>query len=124
MNINQLSWAPLPSRALPHGDSCKQILEEAKVYFSEVQFDDLVFSLAPFQGPELQHLVVTAAKAAFDLHIPSDPLLDAEYEVQQSTSLWPLCHKGQEAVSALQKPPALLVPCCVVFFFFELESKR
>lgn len=47
-SLNQISWAPLPSRALLHGDSSKQILKEAKVCSSEVQFYDLVFSLLPF----------------------------------------------------------------------------
>ncbi|GAB0209337.1 hypothetical protein GRJ2_003399400 [Grus japonensis] len=42
----------------------------------------------PEQDPELYHLMVTAAKAAFDLHIYNELFLVCEYEVQQSTSPW------------------------------------
>ncbi|KAK4810789.1 LOW QUALITY PROTEIN: hypothetical protein QYF61_008761, partial [Mycteria americana] len=44
-------------------ESIKQISEEAKVCSHEVQ------------DPELHHFMVTAAKAAFDLRIPNNPLL-------------------------------------------------
>ncbi|KAK4806246.1 hypothetical protein QYF61_013390 [Mycteria americana] len=68
------------------------------------------------EDPELHHLMVTAAKAAFDLHIPNEPLLVGEQEVQQSTSPhWLLCHLGEEVViDALQELPGLLMPCSVV----------
>lgn len=66
--------------------------------------------------PELHPLTVTAAKAAFDLRIPNKPLLVGRSEVQQSTSpRWPLYRLGEEVVAdALQEPPRLLMPRCVV----------
>lgn len=76
----------------------------------------LVFSsLEPeFQSVTHGHLKVTAAKIAFDLHMPNKPL-GGEYEVQQSTSCWFLYYLDQEVViDALQKPLELLVSCYVV----------
>ena len=60
--------------------------------------------------------MVTAVKAAFDLHIPSESLLVGEYEVEQSTCPhWFLYHLGQAVVTgALQEPPGLHMPICVV----------
>ena len=68
------------------------------------------------QDPELHHLMVTAAKATFDLHIPNEPLLVGEYKVQQSTSPSWLLYDLAEGVitNALQEPPGLLMSCCVV----------
>ncbi|KAK4806912.1 hypothetical protein QYF61_012645 [Mycteria americana] len=53
-------------------DSSKQIFEEAKVCSPEVQGCELAFHPPPCpQDPELHHLMVPAAKVAFDLHIPN-----------------------------------------------------
>ncbi|PKU49554.1 rna-directed dna polymerase from mobile element jockey-like [Limosa lapponica baueri] len=53
-------------------DSSKKIFEEAKVCSSEVQDCELVFHPPPCpEDPEQNHLMVTAAKIAFDLHSPS-----------------------------------------------------
>lgn len=43
-----------------------------------------------------QHLMVMAAKASFDLHIPSESLLAGEYEVQQSTFPQWLLYESEE----------------------------
>ncbi|KAK4824552.1 hypothetical protein QYF61_016156 [Mycteria americana] len=49
--------------------------------------------------PELHLLIVTAVKAAFDLHIPNEPLIVGEYEAQQCTSPhWLLYHLEEEEV--------------------------
>lgn len=58
---------------IPH-DSTKQILEKAKVCFPNVQnFEIQVCIPHCSKDLELQHFTVTAAKAAFDLHIPTCP---------------------------------------------------
>ncbi|KAK4827704.1 hypothetical protein QYF61_020982 [Mycteria americana] len=58
-------------------------------------------------NPELCHLMVTAAKAAFNLRISNEPFLVCESEIQQSTSPhWLLYHLGQEVViDSLQELP-------------------
>lgn len=68
------------------------------------------------QDPELHCLMVPAAKAAFDLHILSKPLLGDEYQVQQNTSPHQFLYHLEEEViiNALQEPPGLILPCCVV----------
>ena len=95
----------------------KETFEYAKVCSPEVQGSELVFHspLCP-QDPELHYLLVTAAKAVFDLHIPIEPLLVGEYELQQSfSSHWLLCRLEEEVIiNALQVPRGLLVSCCVV----------
>jgi len=60
--------------------------------------------------------MVTAAKAALDFHIPHQPLLVGENKVQHRTSpCGLLSHLEEEFVTnAVQEPPGLLVPCCVV----------
>lgn len=65
---------------------------------------------------ELQHLMYTAAKAAFDLNITDKALAVGEYEVQWSTSLhWLIYHLEEEVViNSLQELPGLLFPCSVV----------
>jgi len=59
--------------------------------------------------------MVTAAKAAFELHMPKDLLIVGEYEVQQSiSSCFLLYHLEEEVtVNTLQEPPGLLMSCCV-----------
>ncbi|PKU43982.1 hypothetical protein llap_5701 [Limosa lapponica baueri] len=82
---------------------------DAKLCSPEVQGNELALHPSPRpQNSELHHLMVTAAKAAFDLHIPSEPLLFGEYEIQQSTSPhWFLYHLEEEAIiNALQELPA------------------
>lgn len=62
---------------------------------------DLAFCPAlSCQGHELHHLMETVAKAtvAFNIHNFSQPYPVCNYEVQQSTSHWLLCHLGQEVV--------------------------
>ena len=60
--------------------------------------------------------MVTAAKAALELHTPHQPLLVGENEVQHSTSPhWLLYHLEKEVIiNAFQETPGLLMPCCVV----------
>ncbi|KAK4832416.1 hypothetical protein QYF61_023095 [Mycteria americana] len=62
--------------------------------------------------PELHHLMVTASKVAFDLHISNGSLLVGEYEVQQTiSSHWLLNHLEEEVIiNELQEPPGLLMP--------------
>ncbi|KAK4828058.1 hypothetical protein QYF61_023118 [Mycteria americana] len=64
--------------------STKQIPEEAKVCSPEVQGSEL--AVHPPQCPkdlELHHFMVTAAKAALELHIPHQPLLVGITENQE-----------------------------------------
>lgn len=75
-----------PSQDLIPLDCIKQMPKEAKACSSEVQHCDLDFCPATSpQDPE-HHLMVTAAKATFGLHIPHEPFLGGEYEIQKSTS--------------------------------------
>lgn len=57
--------------------------------------------------------MLIATKVTFDLHIPNEPFIVAEFEVQPSTSpCWLLCHLAEEVViEALQEPPGLLILC-------------
>ena len=80
-NINQLSWAPPPSRALSQGTLIKQIFEEAKGHSPEVQGCDFTFCPSPsFQDPKRHYCTVPTAKAASELHIPNKPFLLCEYK--------------------------------------------
>lgn len=95
----------------------KQTLEEAKVCSPKVQGCEL--DIHPFHCPtdlELQHFMVTAAKAATDLHIPNEPCIAGENKAQQSTSPhWLLYCLGKEVgINAFQEPSELLMSCCVV----------
>lgn len=77
LNINQLSWATLSSRALFYGTVP---FKKAKICCPDAQGCKLAFYCpTSFQDPKLHHLTVTAA---FAPHIPSEPLLVGEYEVQ------------------------------------------
>ena len=94
-------------------DSSKQVPEEAKVC---LQGCDPAFCLVlSSQGPELHHLMVTAAKPALNIHVLKQFFLVCNYQIQQSISLRRLFnHLCQEVdISALQKPPGLLAPCHV-----------
>ncbi|GAB0180340.1 hypothetical protein GRJ2_000499300 [Grus japonensis] len=98
--------------------STKQIPEEAKVCSPEVQGSEL--AVCPSRCPEdleLHHFMVTAAKAALELHIPHQPPPSPdENKVQHGTSpRWPLYHLEKEVIiNAFQELPGLLMPCCVV----------
>lgn len=60
--------------------------------------------------------MVPVIKAAFDLHIPNEPLLVDEYEVQQNTSPHQLFyHLEQEVImNVLQESSRLILSCCVI----------
>ncbi|PKU44702.1 rna-directed dna polymerase from mobile element hypothetical protein [Limosa lapponica baueri] len=65
--------------------SSKQTFEQAKVCSPEVHSCEFAFFLQPSesfspQNPEFHHLVVTAAKDAFYLHIPDELLLFVIYQ--------------------------------------------
>ncbi|PKU42448.1 hypothetical protein llap_7248 [Limosa lapponica baueri] len=97
--------------------STKQIPEEAKVCSPEVQGSELSMCLPRYpKDLELHHFVVTAAKAALELHIPHQPLLVGENKVQHNTPPhWLLCHVEKEVtIHAFWESPGLLMPCCVV----------
>ncbi|KAK4807192.1 hypothetical protein QYF61_024312 [Mycteria americana] len=104
MRTLQEKKALLKSRAFSHGTLPSRSLKRPMSALLKSRVD-----------PELHHLMVTAAKAAFDLHIPDEPLLVGEYEVQQTPSPRQLLyHLGQEVVvDAVQEPPGLLMPFCV-----------
>jgi len=73
-----------------------KIPEEDKVYSPEARGSEL--AVCPphcTTDLELHHFMATAAKAAFDLHIPHQPLLVGEYKVQHNTS--PHWHLEKEA---------------------------
>lgn len=134
MNANQLSWASLPCRALPH-KTTQQIFGEAQVCSTKVQGCELAFIAPPCSwDPNLLHFVVTTAKTASILHIPSEPLVAGGHKV---LSFWFLCRLEEEALRTLQEPPGLLMshvdwwhwsatltlvplspaPTCVLLFF-------
>lgn len=60
--------------------------------------------------------MLIATKVTFDLHIPNEPFIVAEFEVQLSTPpCWLLCHVAEEVViESLQEPPGLLMYCVTV----------
>ncbi|KAK4823607.1 hypothetical protein QYF61_004210 [Mycteria americana] len=97
--------------------STKQMHEEAKVCSPEVPGSELAV-LPPCcpKDLELHHFMVTAAKAALELHIPHQPLLVGENKVQHSASpRLLLYHLEKEVIiNTFQEPPGLLMPCCVV----------
>jgi len=66
--------------------STKHIPEEAKVCSPEIQGSELALRPRCPKDPELHHFMVTAAKAALELHIPHQPLLVGENKVQHSPS--------------------------------------
>lgn len=93
LEINQLSGRSYP-QGLTALDSNNEIFEKAKVCSSEIQYSQFI-SCPPqsSQDPEHYHLVITTSDAALELHIPNEPLLVCDYEVQKSTSpWWLLCH--------------------------------
>ncbi|KAK4821803.1 hypothetical protein QYF61_003832 [Mycteria americana] len=105
-----------PDGFLP-GYSTKQMPEEAKACSPDVQGSEL--AVRPPRCPKdlvLHHFMVTAAKAALELHIPHRRLLVGENKVQHSTSpCWLLSPWEKEVIiSAFEEPPGLLMPCCVV----------
>ncbi|GAB0209008.1 hypothetical protein GRJ2_003366500 [Grus japonensis] len=59
--------------------------------------------------------MVTAAKAALDLHIPYQALLIGEKKVQHGTSPRGLLYHLEEkdVINTFQEPPGLLVFCCI-----------
>jgi len=116
LTTNQLSWAPLPSRALSHG-TLPSYPEEAKVFSPKVQGSEPVVHspLCP-KYLELHHFTVTAVKAALELHIPYKPLLVGENKIQHNTSPCGLLYHLEKeiVINKFQEPPVLLMPCCVV----------
>lgn len=88
--------------------SSKQILKVGKFCSPEDHGCEPAFCPIPAsQDPELHHFTATAAKVAFDLHIPSESLLVGEYEIEQSASpCWLLYHLDKKVlINALQEPP-------------------
>lgn len=59
--------------------------------------------------------MVPLVKAAFDLHIPNEPLLVDEYEVQQNTCPHQLFYKLEQEVimNVFQEFCRLILSCCV-----------
>ncbi|KAK4821804.1 hypothetical protein QYF61_003833 [Mycteria americana] len=99
------------------GYSTKQMPEEVKACSPDVQGSEL--AVRPPRCPKdlvLHHFMVTAAKAALELHIPHRRLLVGENKVQHSTSpCWLLSPWEKEVIiSAFEEPPGLLMACCVV----------
>ena len=86
---NPWIWTSFLGPSFPPGPYLKQLFwaEDAKVFCPGVQDCELAFHLPSCpQDPEVQHLIVTAAQAAFDFHIPNKPLTVDAYEVQQNIS--------------------------------------
>ena len=85
-------------RCLMPGDSSKQTLEEARVCCPEGRGCEPTPPRP--QHPQLRHVVVAGAQAAFELHIPKEPkLLVGEEELQRSPSpCWLLCHLEEAIV--------------------------
>lgn len=70
----------------------------------------------PFpQNPELHHFMVIAAKAAFELHVPTSPSLLKRAKLRRAPLVhWLLYHLEKEfIVNALQESPGLIMPYCV-----------
>lgn len=87
VHISQLSWLLLPLRVLPHS-TYQADPWKGQACSAEVQGIELVVC-SPYCSKNLEVLnfMVTAAKAAFELHIPHMLLLIDRSEVQLSTSV-------------------------------------
>lgn len=109
INSNQLSWAPLASRAISHRTLPGRSLKTPKF---TLQSDEPAFYSSPSpQDPELHHLMLTVAKVALSFTFPTVP---SWVQVQQSIAhswslLTPLLLER-----SYQKPPGLLMSCCIV----------
>lgn len=112
MNINHLSWAPLPFRALFHRTLLNRCLKRPKSTLLKSRVVGLLFPLLP----GLHCFIVTALKAAFELHIFNKPLV-GESEVQKCTfPCWLLYHLQEEFVTnALQESSGLFILCVLSF---------
>ncbi|KAK4822239.1 hypothetical protein QYF61_011880 [Mycteria americana] len=95
----------------------KDVVRDSVKCFAQVKGSEL--AVHPPWCPtdlELHHFMVTAAKAALELHFPHQPLLVGENKVWHSTSpRWLLYHLEKEVIiNTFQEPPGLLMACCVV----------
>lgn len=110
------AFLPLSSlEGLIPWDSTTQIFKEAKFCSLEVQDWELSFASSCPQDPELHRLMISAAQAAFDLHIPSEPVFLGKCEVLQITSphwLWHLCQKLPSVRSRSLLEFCLSAFCC------------
>lgn len=103
MRINKFSWTLLVSRAVSHG------------IFPSISLNqgcDLFFCLvSSSQDSERCQLMVTAAKATPELHIPDWLFLVSKYEVLQGIfPCWlPDYLRWDVVINALQKFPGLFV---------------
>lgn len=85
LKTKQFFWTSLPSRIAFYTILLSSSLNRPNCP-PEDQDCDPAFCLSPSsQNPELHHLVVAAAKAAPDFHIPEQFLLLCKHEVHQST---------------------------------------
>lgn len=111
MNINQLFGVPFSLQSLMMWEYSKHIFEENKVYSEEVQRFKLVsyYSVCP-QDTELHHLMVNAAKTAFDLHISNELLLFGKSSSRVSLLIGSSnCLEEEAIISATQDTPRLFV---------------
>lgn len=99
-----------PNALIPWNAS-KQILE-----VSSPGLCSCFLPALPSQEPECHHLVVTASRAAFELHISYKPSLVCMYEIHQSISpCWLVCHLSQK-VSLMLSKNILHCLCLAVLF--------
>lgn len=75
LNINQHSEATLPSRALSHKTFLKLLGHVLAFHLPQCP-----------KNPEIYRLMVIAAKAVFDLHIPNEYILVSDYKEKETPS--------------------------------------
>ena len=114
LNINHLSWAPLPSRALSHGTLPSRSLKRPKSALPNSRVVSLLCTLLP--ALRILNSTVSRSLQSLELHVPHQPLLAGENKLQHSTSPHGLVyHLEKEVITkAFQEPPGLLMPCYAV----------
>ena len=116
MNINQISWAPLPSRALSHGILPSRSLRSPKSALLKTRVASLLRTLLAALGILNSILWSLQPRMPLTFTFSTIRFLVGENKVQHRTSpCGLLCHlEGEVVIKAFQEPTGLLVPCRVV----------
>lgn len=117
LNIQEVSWALLPSSTLAHKTLLRRSLKMWKSVLLNSRTLSLLFSLLP--TPRILNSTILCSLNPWlplTFTTPTSLSLLVSYEVQHSTSpCWVLYHLEEElTMNALQEPPGLFMPCCVV----------
>ena len=98
MNTDQLSWAPIPSRALSHGILPSRSLRRPKSALLKARVASLLHTLLAALRILNSTFHGTAARAVLDFHIPHQPLLVGENKVHYRTSPCGLLYHLEEDI--------------------------